>query len=63
MKFKEIASLNSTELRKRIGQARKGLFDSRIKLHTKKLANPLSIRFLRRDIARLKTALAKTERT
>lgn len=58
MKFSEIATLNKSELRKRLFQLKKELFDSAMKLRMKRLPNPLVIRFLRRDIARLQTALA-----
>ena len=58
MKFSEIATLNKSELRKRLFQLKKELFDSSMKLRMKRLPNPLVIRFLRRDIARLQTALS-----
>lgn len=62
MKYSEIASLNASELRKRLRQLKQELFDSRMKLNMKRLPNPLVIRFLRRDAARLHTALSKNQR-
>ena len=63
MKFSEIATLNKNELRKRLHQLKQELFDSRMKLSMKRLPNPLVIRFLRRDIARLNTALSRGTRS
>ena len=57
MKFSEIAHLDKKELWTRLTQLKKELFDSRMKLKMQRLSNPLSIRFLRRDIARVQTAL------
>jgi len=57
MKFLEIAHLDKKELWTRLTQLKKELFDSRMKLTMQRLSNPLSIRFLRRDIARIQTAL------
>lgn len=62
MKYSEIASLNPSELRKRLRQLRQELFDSRMKLNMKRLPNPLAIRFLRRDAARLSMALSQSEK-
>ena len=58
MKFEEIKNLKPVELRKKLSQLRKELFESRMNLKVQRLTNPLSIRFLRRDIARVKTALS-----
>ncbi len=57
IKFSEIRDLKPAELRQRLDQLRRELFDSRMQLKMKRLSNPLKIRFLRRDIARLQTAL------
>ena len=58
MKYSEIASLEPAELRKRLGFLKKKLFDARMSAQAKKLSNPLIIRSLRRDAARLMTALS-----
>jgi len=61
MKYSEIAHLDKKELWKRFGQLKKKLFESKMQLKMQRLNNPLSIRFLRRDIARIQTALNKDE--
>ncbi len=57
MKFSDVQELTSLELRKRVIQLREELFESRMKQTLGQLGNPLEIRFKRRDLARLKTAL------
>jgi len=58
VKFSEIKNLNQQELLKKRNQLRKTLFDSRMKLRMQRLPNPLTIRFLRKDIARIQTAIS-----
>lgn len=58
MKFSEIKSLNQPELLKKLSQLRFKLFESRMKLKVQRLPNPLTIRVLRKDIARVQTALS-----
>ena len=58
MKFSEIKNLNQQELLKKLSQFRKNLFESRMKLKMQRLPNPLTLRFLRRDIARVQTAIS-----
>lgn len=57
MKFKEIQNLNELELRKKLDQLNHEIFDSKIKLSMKRLPDPLTIRRLRKDRARIQTAL------
>lgn len=57
MKYSEIAHLEKRELRQKIVKLRDDLFQARMKQKTQKLPNALVIRNLRRDIARLNTAL------
>lgn len=57
MKFDEIKDQTSGELRKRILQLREELFEARMKHSLGQLGNPLEIRFKRRDLAKLRTAL------
>lgn len=57
MKFTEINELTGSELRKRTSQLRAELFEARMKHTLGQLGNPLEIRFKRKDLARLKTAL------
>ena len=61
MKFSEIAHLEKRELWTKLSQLKKQLFESRMKLKMQRLSNPLSIRFLRRDIARIQTVLSKKD--
>lgn len=59
MKFSEIRHLEKKELWLKVASLKKKLFLTRIQLsQTRKVSNPLKIRFLRRDIARLNTALS-----
>lgn len=58
MKYADIAGLAENELVKRIKELRKELFEARMKNALGQLANPMTIRHVRRDIARLKTALS-----
>ena len=59
MKYKEIAHLEKKELWRKLASLKKELFESRMKLKMQRLSNPLSLRFLRRDVARIQTALNK----
>ena len=63
MKYSEIVHLERKELWKKLAGLKKELFESRMKLKMQRLSNPLSLRFLRRDIARLQTALNKKDRS
>ncbi len=58
MKFKEIQDLTVEELRKRQRSMNEELFQTKMKLSLGQLANPLIVRSLRRDIARVNTVLA-----
>jgi large subunit ribosomal protein L29 len=57
MKFSEVNELTSSELRKRVAQLRTELFEARMKHTLGQLGNPVEIRYKRKDLARLKTAL------
>ena len=57
MKFVEIKNLKTEELRKKLEQIDQEIFDSKMKISMKRLPNPLVLRLLRRDRARVKTAL------
>ena len=59
MKYSDIVHLEKKELWQKLNQFKKELFDSRMKLKMQSLNNPLSIRLLRRDIAKIQTALTK----
>ena len=57
MKFKEISGMTVRELRKKQEELKDLLFHSQMKNTLGQLGNPLSIRNLRRDMARIKTAI------
>jgi large subunit ribosomal protein L29 len=58
MKYEDIASLSDKELVKRRKELRSEIFEASMKNSLGQLANPMTIRFMRRDIARLETALS-----
>lgn len=58
MKYSDISGLSEKELNKKATELRKDIFEARMKNSLGQLANPMTIRASRRDIARLKTAAA-----
>ncbi len=58
LKFKEIKDLSTEELGKRVKTAQTELFEMKMKQTMGQLASPIELRFKRRDIAKLKTAIA-----
>ncbi|MBI2849121.1 MAG: 50S ribosomal protein L29 [Chloroflexi bacterium] len=61
MKVKEIASLSTPELSKRVEDVREELFRLRLRLATRQLENYRKIRIIKRTIARMKTVLRQRE--
>ncbi|MDZ7270460.1 MAG: 50S ribosomal protein L29 [candidate division KSB1 bacterium] len=61
MKMEEIKQLPVEELKLRLEEAVEELHNLRFQHATHQLDNPLKIRFLRKDIARLKTVLREYE--
>lgn len=59
MKYQEIKDLNTSELKKKITSLKQDMFDAKMKNTIGQLANPLEIRSMRRDLARLKTVLTQ----
>lgn len=57
MKAKEIRELSTEELIKKIDHCEEELFNLRFQAKMGQLANPLQLRFIRRDIARINTIL------
>ncbi|MCB0421811.1 MAG: 50S ribosomal protein L29 [Bdellovibrionales bacterium] len=57
MKYNDIKDLTVDELRKRQKSSREELFELKMKHSLGQVANPLQIRYVRKDIARIKTAL------
>lgn len=58
MKFADIRDLTVEELRKRLGQMREELFELNMKHSLGQVASPIIIRDMRKDIARVQTALS-----
>ncbi len=57
MKFSDVRDLTVAELRSREKTTRDELFELKMKHSLGQVGNPLQIRSLRRDIAKVKTAL------
>ena len=58
---KELRALSDEELNSRITEAKKELFDLRLKQSTGSLEKPSRIRELRKNVARIKTILKERE--
>ncbi|MBF1050944.1 MAG: 50S ribosomal protein L29 [Peptostreptococcaceae bacterium] len=61
MKANELRDLNVAELQEKLLSQKKELFNLRFQLATGQLENPIQIRNVRRDIARINTII--TEKT
>ena len=61
MKTSEIKSLSIDELKIKVKTLNEELFNLRFSHATRNLANPLAIRNVRREIARVKTVLREKE--
>ena len=61
MKFSEIKDLNKNDLTERITQHSDKLFELKMKHSLGQAQSPIEIRNLRRNIARLKTAVSLKE--
>ncbi len=61
MKINKIKEMSSPELEKEIGELKQELFKLRFKLATNGLDNPMRIREVKKDIARIKTVLKQRE--
>ena len=61
MKTSEIKSLSIEELKVKVKTLNEELFNLRFSHATRNLANPLAIRNVRREIARVKTVLREKE--
>ncbi len=57
MKFEDVRGLTVEELKKKNIDLRSNLFDLKMKNSLGQLGNPMEIRNLRRDVARVQTAL------
>ena len=61
MKAEEVRGLSEKEREEKIEDINQEIFNLRLQLATGKIENPSRIRFLRRDIARLKTIQLETQ--
>ncbi|MBI5598515.1 MAG: 50S ribosomal protein L29 [Deltaproteobacteria bacterium] len=62
MKPSEIRETGVEELRGKVGELAKELFNLRLQHSMGQLENPLKLRLIRRDIARIKTIISEKER-
>ena len=63
MKFKDIKDLSVDELKKKKATLTQDIMNAKLKNSLGQLSNPMDIRFNRKDLARVNTALAtKTAR-
>jgi large subunit ribosomal protein L29 len=56
MKYTELKDLTAEELRQKAGELSEELFKLRLRQASSQVENPMRIRQLRRDIARIRTA-------
>jgi large subunit ribosomal protein L29 len=63
MKADEIRGLSADDVRARLAELEEERFRLRFRGATEPLSNPLRLRSIRRDIARLQTVLAEQART
>lgn len=61
MKAREIRDMSDDELRKALDDSKDELFKLRFQLATGQLDNPMRIKEVRRDIARVKTLIRQRE--
>ena len=63
MKINKINEMSSPELEKELGELKNELFKLRFSLATNGLDNPMKIKEVKKDIARIKTVLRERELT
>jgi len=62
MKAKELRNKSADELNKELGDLKESLFNLRFQLAINQLENPMRIKEVKKDIARVKTVLTLIER-
>ena len=62
MKAKELRDMTVIELGSKLNELKGELFNLRFQLGTRQLDNPVQLRFIRKDIARVKTILNKKQK-
>lgn len=58
MKYQDIKGLETLDITRKIREVKESIFQSKMKNAMGQLTNPMTIRGMRRDVARLKTALS-----
>jgi len=58
MKYSEIRNLTIEEINKSLQKKQEELYEMRVKNNLGQLTNPLQIRFLKKDIARINTVIS-----
>lgn len=61
MKAKEIRDMSAVELQRRMDELKTELFNLRFQLATGQLDNPMQIKRVRKDIARVQTIIRERE--
>ena len=61
MKVNEIREMNAEELNQKLASLKEELFNLRFQLATGQLENPMRIKAVKKDIARINTLLRKNE--
>lgn len=62
MKAKELRDMTVLELGTKLGELKGELFNLRFQLATGQLDNPVKLRYVKKDIARVKTILNEKEK-
>lgn len=63
MKARELRELSVEELKSRLRDEEEGISNLRFQLSTSQLENPIKVRMVRRDIARIRTILMEKEKS
>ena len=63
MRAEEVREMSVDDIRARVAELEEERFRLRFRSATEPLENPLRLRTIRKDIARLKTVLSERERT
>ncbi|MBI5234658.1 MAG: 50S ribosomal protein L29 [Deltaproteobacteria bacterium] len=63
MKATELREMALGEIKTKEAELKKELFNLRMRHATNQLENPLKLRIVRRDIAKIKTVIAEKERS
>ena len=63
MRAEEVREMSIDDIRARVAELEEERFRLRFRSATEPLENPLRLRTIRKDIARLKTVLSERERT